>query len=379
MQQTTTYIESTRTHYPVVNFQLPGCSDELKFAYQNMLDEQLHKWTEDVRFLRQLGSGGQGVVFLSERRGVDNFALPVAIKVFSPERYHNDEVYDEAMRQLAHIASKIAQIQHDNLLDVQHWRSRDRIRIMEMEWVEGFDLNQLLDSELLNKLENSLAPKRWHHLTDVVVAHGPVLSRIKPCIAISIIRNCLAGLGALHRHNIVHGDIKPANIMIKRTGSAKIVDMGSAFEVESPPPIRLFTLSYASPEALERRELTPRSDLASLGYVLIELLSGRRLFESHDDIIKNLEGRLNLPQQLTTILPPSITSSKALMRFIGGMIAPDPSQRFENAEAADLIKDGAAAFQRELVRVDLSCEPESELRNWMDDIFHISNEQTVSE
>ena len=334
-----------------------------------MLGEEWHQWHEEVRFIRQLGSGGQGVVFLSERRGTDKFALPVAIKVFSPERYHDDKGYDEAMRQLAHIASRIAQIQHDNLLDVHHWRSRERIRVMEMEWVDGFDLNQLLRNDVLDRLETHLRPSRWKHLNDVVVTKGPVQARLKPGVAIPIIRGCLAGLAALHRHNIVHGDIKPANIMIKRTGSAKIVDVGSAFEVENPPPVRLFTHSYASPEALERKELTPRSDLASLGYVLVELLSGRRLFDTHDVASKWLESRLYLPQQLQAILPTAVASSKVLMRFINGLIAPDPNHRFENAETADLIEDGAAEFQRELVRGNLACEPEAELRNWVEDIF----------
>ena len=47
-------------------------------------------------------------------------------------------------------------------------------------------------------------------------------------MAVAIIRECLAGLAALHREEIVHGDIKPSNIMVKRTGNAKIIDIGSA-------------------------------------------------------------------------------------------------------------------------------------------------------
>ncbi len=78
-------------------------------------------------------------------------------------------------------------------------------------------------------------------------------------------------LAALHRENIVHGDIKPSNVMLKRTGNAKIIDIGSAFEMDNPPPIRTCTPFYAAPEVLDGGEMTPRSDLASLGYVLIEI------------------------------------------------------------------------------------------------------------
>ena len=63
----------------------------------------------------------------------------------------------------------------------------------------------------------------------------------------------------------MHGDIKPSNVMLKRTGNAKIVDIGSAFEIDSPPSPHMCTPAYAAPEMLERNECTPLSDLASLG------------------------------------------------------------------------------------------------------------------
>ncbi|HBT78245.1 MAG TPA: serine/threonine protein kinase [Planctomycetaceae bacterium] len=364
---TTGFIESTVTH-PNDGQLRSGCSLELIGAYQSMLQEERHQWNEELLFIRQLGSGGQGVVFLSERRGTDNFVLPVAVKVFSPERYGDDRRYARGMEQLAYIAARIAQIQHDNLLDVHSWRSLDDIRVMEMEWVDGLDLNRLLSNDLLGDLNKKLSVDRSRHLEDVVVTRGPIHARLQPGIAIPIIRDCLAGLGALHRENIIHGDVKPANIMIKRTGNVKIVDVGSAFEIENPPANRLFTPAYASPEALKGEELTPRSDLASLGYVLIEMLSGRRLFDSKDAIDKRLQGRLYIAQQLSSILPPTVASSDLLMKFIRGLIAPDPNYRFENAEQADLFKNGAADFLRELVKGDLACEPESELRNWLDDL-----------
>ena len=94
-----------------------------------------------------LGSGGQGVVYLTERRGTDNFTLPVALKIFSPERYEDERAYDEAMGRMAEVAAHVAQIQQDNLLDVHNWVDRNRIRLMEMEWVDGYDLRPLADPQ----------------------------------------------------------------------------------------------------------------------------------------------------------------------------------------------------------------------------------------
>ena len=361
---TTEYFEKsiTRTH----GGRATHCSVELRNEYNSVLHRQKVHWEEDLHFIRPLGRGGQGVVFLSERRGSDGFVLPMAIKVFSPERFDSDTRYAQEMEYLAHITARVARIQHDHLLAVQNWRSVNNIRMMEMEWVDGFDLSQLLRQEVLDRIRKRVSMKRWKHIEDVVVTNGPTHLRVKPGIAVPIIRDCLGALAALHREGIVHGDIKPSNIMLKRTGNAKVVDIGSAFEVENRPPMRPFTLSYAAPEVLEGKEITPRSDLASLGYVLIEMLSGQKLFGGHSDR-NGLDGRLFLAGRLQHILPPAVASSELLMKFCKSLIAPDPNRRFENAEAADLFKNGAADFHRQLVKGDLSCEYESEIRNLLDD------------
>ncbi|MDR1962201.1 MAG: protein kinase [Planctomycetaceae bacterium] len=343
------------------------CSEILREKYYNLLDQQKVHWDEDIHFKEMLGQGGQGVVFLSEQRGTDGFVLPIAIKVFSPERFSNDVVYDEEMRNMALITAKVAKIQHDHLLAVHNWRSTNRIRFMSMEWVDGFDLSQLLRQEMLDHLQKKVSPGRWKYLNNVVVTTGSMHPRLMPGVAVPIIRDCLGALGALHREGIVHGDVKPSNIMLKRTGNAKLVDIGSAFEIENRPPMRPYTLAYAAPEVLEGKEITPRSDIASLGYVLIEMLSGQRLFSANSDL-KGLDGRLLLASQLNKILPPAVASSEMLMSFCKSLIAPDPNKRFENGEAADLFKNGAADFQRQLVKGDLSCESEPEIRNWLDDL-----------
>jgi serine/threonine-protein kinase len=175
-------------------------------------------------------------------------------------------------------------------------------------------------------------------------------------------------LAALHRENIVHGDIKPSNIMLKRTGNAKIIDTGSAFEMDNPPPLRTCTPFYAAPEVLDGGEITPRSDLASLGYVLIELLSGRQPMAGLKTYRELLEAKRALPQKLATILPAEVTCNELLMSFCRGLIAPDPQVRFPDAEAATMLKEGAAAFLRQLVKGDMSSEYVNEIRTLIEEL-----------
>jgi eukaryotic-like serine/threonine-protein kinase len=342
--------------------------NELCAKYDQLVHSDRLGWTEYLRLKRLLGTGGQGVVYLSERRGADGFTLPVALKFFSPERYLDERAYLEAMRRMSDIGCRVAQIQHDNLLDVHNFIERDRVRVLEMEWIDGYDLDVLLTTSMLERAKNRVSNKRWDYINNVIVTAGPVRPRLKAGMAVSIIRSCLAGLAALHREEIVHGDMKPSNIMVKRTGNAKLIDIGSALDLNNMPAQRTCTPQYAAPEMLEREEFTPRSDLASLGYVLVEMLAGRPLFAGLNDYAKLMEAKRSLPQQLHKILPPEVAQSELLMNICRKLTSPDPTLRFASAEQADTGKDGLAEFQRTLVRGDLASEYDNELRVWLEEL-----------
>ncbi|MCA9269905.1 MAG: serine/threonine protein kinase, partial [Planctomycetales bacterium] len=303
-----------------------------------------------------------------ERRGTDGFTLPVAVKIFSPRHYEDMGQYDEAMARIARVAARVAQIQQDNLIDVQNFVDRDRVRIMVMEWIDGYDLRRLMVPEMLANVEDRVSARRWDYINRVIVTDGPMQPRIKPGVAVAILRDCLGALASLHRENIVHGDVKPANIMLKRTGAVKLIDIGSAFDLSDVPARRTVTPTYAAPEVLEGGETTPRSDLASLGYVLIELLSGRPPFAGLKTVRELLESKRFLAQKLANYLPEEVTCNELLMNLIRGLVAPDPGRRFPTALEADLEEKGAAAFHRQLVKGDLSVEYDNEIRLWLEEL-----------
>jgi serine/threonine-protein kinase len=368
----TTYLASTATLSSITRTLggHPGRrpAPELLAQYETILREERLSWTVHHRLIRRLGSGGQGVVYLSERRGTDHFTLPVALKIFSPEKYESDSAYEAAMGRIAHIAARVAQIGQDNLIDVHNWIERYRIRIMEMEYVDGYDLARLLTNSMLARVRERVSEKRWNYINEVVATAGPEQPRLKPGIAIAIVRECLAALSALHRKGIIHGDLKPSNIMLKRTGNAKIIDIGSAFPVEEVRWPRTCTPQYAAPEVLEDKPSTPMSDLCSLGYVLIEMLAGRRLFRHCQDQADLIREKYLLPQQIHTLVTPDVASSRHLMNFCKRLIAPDPAKRFRSAEEAEVGPDGAANFHRELVKGDLATEYTNDIRYWLQEL-----------
>jgi serine/threonine-protein kinase len=351
-------------------------SQELVERYDNLVHGDRLQWSTHHRLERLLGRGGQGVVFLSHRRGADGFQLPIAMKIFSPERFHRAATYDQAMSRIARVASRVARIQHDNVLDVQDFVDRDRIRIMVMEWIDGYDLRNLTALERLAQIRSRVSHRRWEYINSVIATAGPHQARFKAGVAVAIVRDCLAALAALHRERVVHGDVKPSNIMLKRTGHAKVIDIGSAFEMDDPPAFRTCTPKYAAPEVLESSVTSPRSDLASLGYVLIELLSGQPCFPENDSVKNLLEAKRKLPQRLHEIVPPEVACNDLLMNFCKGLIAPDPALRFPSAEAAELLEDGAASFHRQLVLSDLASEYDNDIRVWLEELKRLDGVPT---
>ncbi len=341
---------------------------ELTVQYDSILERPSVAWIAQHTLLRRLGSGSQGIVFLSLRQGGDAFSLPVALKAYSPARYLDEEAYEEAMVSMGRVAAHVARIQQDNLLDVQDWVMQGRVRVMVMEWVDGCDIRSLLTSSTLERLRSRVDDERWSYLNKVVITGGKSQPRIKAGVALAVIRDCLAALAALHQAGIVHGDLKPANIMLKRTGNAKIVDVGSAFLIHENPPYRSWTPAYAAPE-LHRGELaSPRSDLASLGYVLLELLAGAPLFAGIETRGELIAAKESLPAELEKILPAEVVRNDQLIRFCERLIAIDPEERFSSAEEAEFDPCGPASIQRQLVKGNLSSEYDNEIRLWLRDL-----------
>jgi eukaryotic-like serine/threonine-protein kinase len=334
--------------------------------YRSIIGRQRLDGLQDYPLRQLLGAGGQGKVYLSERLGADDYRQPLAVKVFSPEKYPSARSYQTAMARLSQLASQLSWPQHGNVVGIQGFEQRGQIRIMLMELVEGYDLCQLLDPKLPEELRASLSAEHWDEVCRVVMVPAPEGSRLQPGVAVSIIRDCLSGLDSLHRRGLMHGDIKLANIMVQRSGRAKIIDLGSANHPKSPPHALVITPAYAAPEVLQGHRQTRRSDLASLGYVLIELLAGQRLFAGLGRIEDLIEAKRDLPRRLKDLLPSNVRESEMLIEFCRRLIAPNPDERWPSAERADIDQTcGASKFFDQLVLGNMASIYDSEIRVWL--------------
>ena len=160
--------------------------------YESLQKAGAVHWTAQYRFLERLGAGSQSVVILADRLGSLDVSLRVALKLFSPLLYPDTDSYLTEMAQTAQIAMKIASIQQDHLLDVHNFIESSGIQIMVMEWVDGFDMKYLMEPDRLRAAASGAGRERWVHINDVVVTAGPTQSRLKPGVALHVLRECLA-------------------------------------------------------------------------------------------------------------------------------------------------------------------------------------------
>ena len=334
-------------------------------VYDEFLDRGYVGWYTERPFVKTLGVGGQGTVLLAERKGAGNFRMPVALKFFSPAQFKTIQKYETEMLRLTEVASLVARIQEDHLVDVHTFIENAGIFYLEMEWIDGFDLLHILRRDTLEIVQDAVTKRRWKKINEDIVTAGEVDCRLQPGMAVAILRECLTGVAALHEVGIIHCDLKPSNVMVKRTGQVKLIDIGSAFWVGRPPEGQSCTPEYAAPEVLAGGRATPQSDLASLGYMLLEMLTGAKPFAGlqYGELI---EVKQTIIERLPGLLPAdTFPYSESLITLMHGLMHPDPTKRFSTATEAELSDGGAAEFLKQLVLSELSQEYASELRQWI--------------
>ena len=344
-------------------------TEPLTQKYNQLIAGDRFSWNSNVKFLRTLGTGGQGTVFLSERFGADGFQVPVAVKVFSPDRYSSPKEYDDDMARIADVATSVSQIRHRNLLGINHFLNRDRIRVMIMEWVQGYDLRRLLTSRCYGIVKQRVSRKMWEVYNEQLVTCGPVQPRFRAQVTLMIMKEIVESLVALHDEGIIHGDIKPSNIMLNRAGSAKLIDIGSAVRQGEKSWRNGCTPTYASVDVLKGAAPTAESDLVSLGYTAMELLTGKPLFSDVLDLATLIDSKRQLENDFIECLPEEVLGDDNLIDLLACLLR---SERFVAPAgfcATDLVQEMLVDVQ--------TATPTSLIKVWVDELWEVDQCQEI--
>ena len=230
--------------------------------------------------LDKLGEGGMGVVYRARDKHLDR---TVAIKIVHPDAAASRQRRERFARE----ARAASALNHSHIVTI-HDIDRDSSEgsdcdFIVMEYVDGTSLDRFLEKKLL-----------------------PIPETLDYAVQIA------SALAAAHAAGIVHRDVKPANVMLSKSGEVKLVDFGLAKLTEpqsgddATPTVSaglrteqgtvLGTPSYMSPEQAEGRPVDGRSDVFSFGSVLYEMLTGRRPFQG--------DSQVSVRKAVLTITPP---------------------------------------------------------------------------
>jgi len=204
--------------------------------------------------IEKIGEGGMSVVYKAKDRLLNRY---VAIKILRPE-FIKDEQFVENFRKESQAAAGLS---HPNIVNVYDVGKEGNIHFIVMELIDGKSLSQVIEEK--GKLDYKEA--------------------------ISIAKQVASALSLAHKNQIIHRDVKPHNILITSSGTAKLADFGIARAVSKASIAEgsekiMGSVHYFSPEQARGAYIDERSDLYSLGIVLYEMLTGKVPFDGDNPI-----------------------------------------------------------------------------------------------
>ena len=250
-----------------------------------------------------IAAGGMGQVWRAHDLALHR---PVAVKVLRSE-YTGDPTFVARFRAEAQHAASLS---HPNIAAVFDYGEEtaqdgtgETLAYLVMELVEGEPLSALVARE-------------------GALGTGTTLS---------LLRQTAFGLGEAHRAGMVHRDVKPGNILVRRDGSVKITDFGIAWSARSVALTRtgqvIGTPQYLSPEQAEGRAATPASDVYALGLIGYECLTGHPAFEGDNPVTIALKQVRQDPEPLPGAVPAEVRE------LIGCALRKDANARFPDGAA----------------------------------------------
>ena len=245
----------------------------------------------------RVGAGGMASVYRAVDQVLDR---TVAVKIMLPQ-YASDATFAARFKQEAQAAAGLSS---PYIVGVYDWGKDGDTYYIVMEYLRGTDLKSGIRSH------GALDPKKVAQIGSQI------------CGALSV----------AHKHEIIHRDIKPQNIMVLPDGNIKVMDFGSARAKNShltQDNNVLGTAHYVSPEQTRGQDLGPTSDIYSLGVVMYECATGQVPFDGDDAISVALKQVNELP------VPPSQINPGVdgdLERIILKCMEKDPANRFQTAD-----------------------------------------------
>jgi serine/threonine-protein kinase len=272
------------------------------------------------RLIAELGHGGMAEVFLAVVRGPADFNKLVVIKQIRPQLAADPEFLGMFLDE----ARLAARLSHPNVVQTNEVGQEGERYFIAMEYLDGQPLNRVIH----RSQKNGRLPLSMH---------------------LKIICDALAGLHHAHELTdydgtplgVVHRDVTPHNVFVTYDGLVKVVDFGVAKALNSSSETRSGVLkgkvAYMSPEQAAGERVDRRADVFSVGVMLWEAVTGRRMWKDLPDITilqRLLTGEIPAPRSVDSELPVKLES------IILKALAPQREDRYETAQDLQIALEG---------------------------------------
>jgi eukaryotic-like serine/threonine-protein kinase len=259
---------------------------------------------------REIGRGAMGIVYLGRDTAINRM---VAIKAIPLASEFSDAELVEARARFFREAETAGRLNHPNIVTIYDVGEERGLAYIAMEYLKGRHLSEFA------KPDNLMEPRK----------------------VFEIVGRTAEALGFAHKQQVVHRDIKPANLMYDpATDILKITDFGIARLSDSGSTrtgIVLGTPSFMSPEQLEGRTVTGRSDLFSLGVSLFQLLTGQLPFTA-DSMTGLMQQIAEAPHPPVRAFRPDLPA--CVQSILDRALAKNPDQRYDSgAQMAAALED----------------------------------------
>ncbi|MGH8508696.1 MAG: protein kinase domain-containing protein [Gammaproteobacteria bacterium] len=243
------------------------------------------------RIERRIGKGGMASVYLAIQ---ESLRRAVALKILT--NFDSPEFSERFLNE----GRTIAQLSHTNIITIHDIGIASGLHYISMEHIEGGDLKQRIKGGLV------------------------------PAFALDVIERMASALRVAHRRNMVHRDVKPANILFRDEATPILTDFGIAKQIGLEKNVTVTgtivgSPHYMSPEQAQGRDVDCRSDIYSLGIVFYEMLTGVKPFDDESDI-KTIVKHLNEPM-------PALPETHARFEgIVGRMTAKRTEDRYADVD-----------------------------------------------
>src|SRR2546428_1289257 len=251
------------------------------------------------RIVERIGAGGMATVFKAYQPNLDRY---VAIKVL-PAYHARDPVF---VKRFVQEARAVAKLVHPNILQIHDFGEQENITYIVMEYVDG------------GTLKDRLNVKRALPVPE----------------AVDYMIQAAEGLNCAHNHGIVHRDVKPANMLLRKDGYLLLSDFGIAKILEGTANLTrvgtgIGTPQYMSPEQGTGQPVDRRSDIYSLGIVLFHCLTGRVPFTAENPLTITVK-HLNEPLPLEMLRVAGVPTP--IEQVVARMAAKAPQDRYQTTD-----------------------------------------------